>query len=235
MEKGHPADIKRQLLEFLLQFITDNRKGRFMEVVQQRTRHLTIVLEDIFQPHNASAVLRSADCFGIQDVHIIENENKFRLNPDIELGSAQWLTIRRYNQLEYNTQACFAYLKQSGYRIIATTPHEKSATPETLPLQHKTALIFGTELHGLSKQAMEMADGFIRIPMFGFTESLNISVSAGLMLHTLSGRLRTEQGKWQLPEHESLELLLQWAKASLGNAELLEKEFHARRGIRNQH
>jgi tRNA (guanosine-2'-O-)-methyltransferase len=216
---------KQQLYSFLSGFISENKKNKFEEIILQRTRYLTVVLEDIFQPHNASAVLRSCDCFGIQDVHIIENRNKYEINPDIALGSSKWLSLYTYHAAIYNTVECLQQLKDSGYRIIATTPHKKDFTPESLPLDQKIALVFGTELEGLSPHAKAMADGFVRIPMYGFTESLNISVSAALLVRSITERLQNSEIPWQLTDDESIDIRISWAKSVVKKADLLEKEF----------
>jgi tRNA (guanosine-2'-O-)-methyltransferase len=224
-----PADLlseqKLQLYSFLCSYISENKVNKFEENILERTRHLTVVLEDIFQPHNASAVLRTCDCFGIQDVHIIENNNKYEVNPDVALGSSKWLSLFTYSAAGNNTADCLRHLKDSGYRIIATTPHKEDYTPEALPLDQKTALVFGTEMEGLTSQALEMADGFVRIPMYGFTESLNISVSAALLVRSLAERLRNSPVSWQLSLEESLDIRIGWAKKVVKKADILEKEF----------
>jgi tRNA (guanosine-2'-O-)-methyltransferase len=221
---------RQQLLTFLLGFISENKSEKFFRHIENRTRHITIVLEDIFQPHNASAVLRSCDCFGIQDVHIIENLNKYEVNPDVALGSSKWLTLHKYSKHKNNTAFCLESLKNNGYRIIATTPHKEDFTPEDLPLDTKFALVFGTEMNGLSDDALSMAGEFIRIPMVGFTESLNISVSAALLLFTLSERLRRSSVNWKLPKEEQTDILLGWARNVIKKPSLLEKEFFRQLG-----
>ena len=133
------------LLGFLSQFITDERKQRFEDVLDYRTRHLTVVLEDIFQPHNASAVLRSCDLRGIQDIHIVENNYQYDVNPDVVLGSTKWLDLYHYNEKEFNTPAAFEHLHDKGYKIVATCPHRDDFTPDTLPLDQPIALVFGTD------------------------------------------------------------------------------------------
>jgi tRNA (guanosine-2'-O-)-methyltransferase len=217
---------KQQLYSFLSGFISENKKNKFEENILQRTRYIAVVLEDIFQPHNASAVLRSCDCFGIQDVHIIENNNKYEINPDVALGSSKWLSLFKYHKAKNNTEECLQHLKDSGYRIIATTPHKNDHTPESLPLDQKIALVFGTELEGLTSQAIEMADGFVKIPMYGFTESLNISVSAALLVRGITERLHNSEIPWQLSETESLDIRIAWAKSVVKKADLLEREFY---------
>lgn len=222
---GQDDNNRKKLLDFLLGFVTGNRIRKFEAALAHRTRYLTIVLEDIYQPHNASAVLRSCDCFGIQDVHIIENRYRYEVNPDVALGSSNWLSLYKYGSDADNTGSCLASLKRSGYRIVATSPHEDDFTPETLPLDQKTALVFGTELEGLTGNAKDMADAFVRIPMYGFTESLNISVSAALLLFTLSERLRRSDADWHLSEAERTEIMLQWARSTLKKADAIEREF----------
>jgi len=216
---------KVKLLGHLLDFITSERKARFSEVLAHRTRYITIILEDIYQSHNASAALRSCDCFGLQDVHIIENRNKYEVNPDVALGSAKWLTLYKYNKTASNTSTCIRSLKEKGYSIIATTPHLEDFTPGTLPLDRRFALLFGTELNGLSEEAIGLADQFIRIPMFGFTESLNISVSAAILLHSLTMRIRNSPLDWALNEQEKTEVLLHWASGSIRKADIIIRDF----------
>jgi tRNA (guanosine-2'-O-)-methyltransferase len=217
--------MSKELVKYLSGFATENRLRRFEEVLQHRTRHLTVVLEDIYQPHNAAAVLRSCDCFGIQDVHVIENKNKFEANPDVELGSAKWVTLRKYNRKEDNTADCIAALKSSGYKIVVTSPHKNDCTIQELDITNKTALFFGTEMRGATPVAFEAADAFVKIPMVGFTESLNISVSAAVTLYTLSTRLKASPVNWRLTAEEEMEVRLQWLKNSVPKADLLEKKF----------
>ncbi|MEI7727456.1 MAG: RNA methyltransferase, partial [Bacteroidota bacterium] len=216
----NPA-VTKELVTYLSQFVTTERFNKFQEAIRFRTRHITIILEDIFQSHNASAVLRTCDCFGIQNVHIIENRNKYEVNPDVALGASKWLDLIRYKEKDDNTAECIKSLKNQGYRIVATTPHKDGFIPETLPLTQKTALIFGTELAGLTPVALELADDFIRIPMVGFTESLNISVSAAIFIQSLTNRLRSSGISWQLTETETDEIMLKWLRQSINKSEMI--------------
>ena len=216
----------KALYDFLSQFITDERKQRFEEVLDYRTRHLTVVLEDIFQPHNGSAVLRSCDLRGIQDIHIIENRYEYDINPDVVMGSTKWLNLYKYNGEEFNTPAAFARLREKGYRIVATCPHRDDFTPDTLPLDKPIALVFGTEKLGLSDYAVENADMHVRIPMFGFTESYNISVSAALMMYALTERLHQSTDiDWHLPEEDRDQLRLEWTRRTLTRIRQYERKF----------
>ncbi len=219
---------KQALLDFLSGFISDNKHSKFEAIVANRTRYLTVVLEDIFQPHNASAVLRSCDCFGIQDVHIIENENPYEVNPDVALGSSKWLDLIKYDAAENNTSAAIAHLKEKGYRIVATTPHKEDVELQDLDLEKgPVALIFGTELRGLSQESLDLADEYIKIPMYGFTESFNISVSAALCLFYLSEKLRKSTLAWQLSEEEQVDIKTEWCRRVIKMSAELEEKFIA--------
>jgi tRNA (guanosine-2'-O-)-methyltransferase len=224
MNKGMLSS-KLEYLNYLCGFISDNKRQKFEELVCQRTRIITVVLEDIFQPHNASAVLRTCDCFGIQDVHIIENENRYRINPDVALGSYKWLTITKYNRAKHNTAECLLSLKKAGYDIVATCLHQDDYSLDDLPFEQKTALVFGNELNGLTDEALRLADRFVKIPMVGFTESLNISVSAAIFLYHLTKKMRNSWQGWHLTPKEQTEIKIAWASSVVQHVDLLKKEF----------
>ena len=191
-----------------------------------------MALENVYQPHNASAVLRTCDCFGIQDVHIVENSNKYQVNPDVTLGSDKWLNIARYNENENNTIQALNKIREKGYRIIATVPDKDAVFPENVDLiKGKAAFFFGTELSGLSREAISNADEFVKIPMYGFTESFNISVSAAIILYEITNKLRKSAIKWELEDEELLDIKIQWIKKSLKKGDIIEKEFLKRSRI----
>jgi len=217
--------LKAQVLEHLMSFVSEERKKRFEDIIKHRTRHITVVLEDIYQPHNASAVLRTCDLTGVQDVHIIENKNIYDVNPEVALGSSKWLNLIKYNKEESNTLEAFNRLRKKGYKIVATTPQKDAMDLDSLPIDNKIAVAFGTELTGLSEVAINAADDYLRIPMFGFTESYNISVSAAITLFTLTQRLRKSNISWRLKEIELTNILLDWARNSINRHEVVENHF----------
>jgi len=218
--------IDSDLIKYLEQFITPKRVDLFHQVLNQRTRYITVVLEDIYQSQNASAVLRTADCLGIQDVHIIENKNNYTINPDVVLGASKWLNLVKYNVQENNTLDTIHKLKNEGYRIVATTPHKNDVNLDDFDLSRgKTALFFGTEMNGLTDLMINHADEYIKIPMVGFTESYNISVSAAIILHYLTLKLRNSKIDWQLSESEKKIILLEWLKKSIKKSSLLIDDF----------
>ena len=215
-----------ELLNYLSPYITPERLALFNRTIEYRTKYITVVLEDVFQSQNASAVLRSCDCFGIQNVHIIENRNKFQLDTEVSLGSSKWLSLHKYNEGENNSLAAIKTLKKQGYKIVATTPHKNDfELPDFDITAQKTALIFGSELPGVSDDTLNEADEFLKIPMFGFTESFNISVSVAIVLHHLSDKLRNSEINWRLTEDEKTEVKIQWIRSSIKRSELIEKCF----------
>lgn len=217
---------KSKMLEYLRDFVTDSRWKTICNALDKRTRYLTVVLEDIYQPHNASAVLRSCEGFGIQDVHIIENKNEFDPSKSVTIGADQWLTLYRYNQpATNNTEICFDLLRKQGYRIIATSPHVKDIPIQEIELNQKTALVFGAEYTGLSDFAMEHADGYAKIEMTGFSESFNISVSAAICIYETSKHLKESGVEWELNSVEKLDLKLEWLEQSIRESEKIKKRF----------
>jgi tRNA (guanosine-2'-O-)-methyltransferase len=215
------------LMAYLQSFITPRRQGLINEVLDERTRYLTLVLEDVLHSQNANAVIRSCECFGIQDMCVIENKSKFRANRGVVQGSAKWISLQRFNQKEINnTKTCFDNLRQKGYAIVATTLRKEKYTPiDKIPLDKKLAVCFGCEETGLSDFAHAEADYFINLPMYGFTESFNISVSAALVLQALSRRLRQDDIDIGLSEEEKTELRIDWFQKSIKNSDLLIKRY----------
>lgn len=217
--------VKKELIEYLSGFMSEKRKKRFDEIISHRTGHIRIVLENLYQAHNASAVLRSCESFGIQHVHFIENKNHLRISDDVAMGSSNWLSIHRHKATENNTSDAIHTLKKKGYRIVATTPHANDQTIDQLPVDKKLALVFGTEIDGISKEVYEQADEFVKIPMYGFTESFNISVCAALCMYELTTRMRKSVPNYLLDEEEQTDVYLDWLKTSVEYSDSLIKDY----------
>lgn len=212
---------KLALLEYLENFMSENRKNRFIDVLKYRTNHFTIAVEDVFQLHNTSAVMRSCEVFGIQNLHVIEQRYGKSIDKQIAMGAEKWVDINRYD----NMKTCISTLREQGYQIIATTPHNDSCMLDEFDVTKKSAIFFGTEIDGLSEEVMKEADGFIKIPMVGFTESLNISVSAALVIQDITNRMRHSDVNWQLTEDEILEKRLDWTRKTIKDIDYIEKQF----------
>jgi len=209
-------------LEFLENILTDNRKERFLKVLKNRTNHFTIAVEDIFQMHNTSAVMRSCEVFGIQELNVIEQRYGKSIDKEIAIGAQKWVDINAFDSIS----GCVDSLKAKGYQIIATTPHENDCLMDDFDISKPSALFFGTERDGLSEEILQKADGFLKIPMVGFTESLNISVSAAIIIQNLMHRLRNSDINWQLSEEEILKKRLQWARSSIKDIKRIEARYY---------
>ena len=221
------TETRRKLIEHLSQFVTEPRKARLEEVLSNRTRHITVVLEDLYQTQNISAVMRSCECYGIQDAYIVENRNEFEIHKDISMGADKWLTLHHYPHAEHNMKQCIDDLHAKGYTVVATLPDEKKTTIQDLPIDQKTAFLFGTELTGLSKEAVQYADCNALIPMYGFTESFNISNSAAIILSNFAERLRHSDVDWRLNEEEREELYFDWLRKSVRDPEAIIRHYLA--------
>ena len=224
---------QRELTSHLAGFLTEHRKDLLQRLILERTRHLTVIVEDMCHAHNASACLRSCDCFGVQDFHVIENRNRFNVAVDIARGATQWLTMHRHNGTESqpdSTRACIEQLRADGYQIVVTSPHDAKYDLETYDISKPTALLFGNEKEGVSPTAMQLATHIMRIPMYGFTESFNISVAVAVCLHHLVWRMRQLDFDWRLAPAEREELLHEWVRISTGHRlEALTKRFRNER------
>jgi tRNA (guanosine-2'-O-)-methyltransferase len=215
-------DVKdHNLLNYLEGFLTENRKEGFLRVLQNRTKHFTIAMEDVYQLHNTSAVMRSCEVFGIQELNVIEQKFGKRIDSEIAMGAQKWVDVFRFNSV----QSCLDSMREKGYQIIATTPHNDSCLLHEFDITKPAALFFGTESEGLSEEVLQQADGFLKIPMVGYTESLNISVSAAIIIQDITNRLRQSNLDWELSEDEMLEKRLDWARKSIKDIEYIERKY----------
>jgi tRNA (guanosine-2'-O-)-methyltransferase len=203
------------LYKILCEHLTERKRALFDSVVNHRTRHLTLVMEDVYQTHNSSAIVRSMESWGIQDLYAIENRNSFNLHRRIARGAYDWLTLHQYNDHKNNTAACVEDLKKKGYRIVATALHENAIPLTELDITEKTAIVMGTEITGVSDTMKEMADANVVIPMYGFTESLNVSVASAVIMQHLAHKMRNSDIQWQLSDEEKLGLKIEWARRSI--------------------
>ena len=213
---------KQKIFEYLLEFVTENKKTKLKEISSNRTNHLTLVLEDISENKDTSATIRTCECFGLNSVNVIESNKKYKINHDVSMGSFKWLTINRFD----DKKDCIETLKNQNYRIVSTSPSNKYKPIEELDLSKKTALFFGSEENGLSEYILENSDEIINIPMTTYVESFNLSASAAIILYTLVNKMRKDNVAWQLSDEECLDLKLSWIRQILKSHELLEKILH---------
>ncbi len=208
---------RSELINKLMDFLTEERKKLLLDKLEKRTRFLTVVVEDVYQPHNASAILRTCDAFGLQDVYVVEKENRFKPNTGVSLGAEKWLNIITFKSPE----EAYKELKRKGYSIAVTVPPGKKFSPSFLPdfkPRGKLAVVFGSELEGVSKFFIENADVYLTIPMYGFVESFNVSVSLAIVLYDLVVKCKERSGFF-LTEKEKEETLFYWLSKSIKNFE----------------
>ncbi len=220
-----PSD--KLFLNHLARFVSDHKKEFVFRVLNERTRYVTLVLENIYQSQNASAALRTAECMGIQDVHIVENTARYQLNVRVLKGADKWLTLVRHRKKGINnTAACFELLRANGYRILVADPAADGISIDDMDVAGgKMAIVFGNELHGASEYARDHADLKVRIPMYGFTESLNISVSVAISLNIILRKLRQSSVDMSLQDQERESIMLNWYKKIVRRSDVLEREF----------
>lgn len=211
-----------ELFQYLQSYLTPRRRELFEKVVARRTRFLTVVTEDVYQLHNSSAVMRSCEVFGVQDVHIIEESLGKKLDREIAMGAQKWIDVHRHSK----ASDCMDRLQEQGYTLIATTPHNESCMLEDFEIKGPTALFFGKEKEGVSDAVMGRVDGCLKIPMYGFTESLNISVSAAIVIQELTRQLRQGDLPWQLSPKQQRTLLEQWTMRSIKSVDRIVERYH---------
>ncbi len=215
-------DIK--LLDYLESYLTENRRTRFNKVLSQRTKHFTVATEDVYQLHNTSAVIRSCDVFGIQEVNIVEEINSKRIDREIAMGAQKWVDLNRF----HTVKDCIKDLKTKGYQIVATTPHTNDCLLHEFDVTKKSCFFFGRETEGLSQEVLDNADCYLKIPMSGFTESLNISVSAAIILQHVTTKLKQTEINWQLTETESHEKRLDWIKKTIKSYDKIVERYYSK-------
>lgn len=220
-------EIDQKVLEAFYAIVSESKQEMFDRIASDRTRYVTIVLETIMKDHNASAILRSCDCFGIQDMHAIEKGNSYAIQREIARGAGNWVDLHTYMSPDQPSLDCLVPLREQGYRIVATSPRAKMEIND-LPLDRPIALVFGTEWHGISEEAEAFADDLVKIPMYGFTESFNISVSVAIALHVLRNRLEHSDLNWKLSEEEQTRLKIEWCTKILRDGDKVEKEIRRR-------
>lgn len=220
-------ELKNSLVQLLEEYVTPNKIELIDKVLAERTRYLTVVMEDFYHSQNASAVMRTCDCFGVQDVYITQRLHDYNVNPNVVRGASKWLSLNMFEREEQSTEKCFNSLKSKNYRLVGTTPDRNSASIKELNINQPIAFVFGTEKQGMSNYAKEHVDELVHVPMYGFTESFNVSVSAALILNELVDRIKRESVDWALSEEEKLDLKFEWYQHIVKRSDLHIKNYIA--------
>ena len=203
----------QEKIEAYLPRITEHRRDLFVKVVQNRTRHFCMVLEDLFDPHNISAVIRTAEVFGLEDVHVIEEVNPYKVNKSILKGSIKWMNI----YLHKKRMACMEHLRKKGYRIAVASTNTNNSVLD-LDLSQPTAFYLGSEFTGNHPDTLAAADCEFKLPQYGITESMNVSVAGGVLMCYLDHFMQQKgRQNFTLSPKERDELLLEWPKRHLND------------------
>jgi len=204
--------------------VSESRMQKILEVSTDRTRYLTVVLNNVYYTQNISAVIRSCDCFGIQDLYIIGNSPSTHVNKHVAQGAYNWIDIHR-NTFRPEEET-LRELKDDGYRLVVTLPAPGASSLHDFDIEKgKIAVIMGNEKEGVSDVVKEMADEFMYIPMAGFSQSLNISVSTAVILSELTGKIRSSDLNWKLDENDLTDLQYRWMKNSVKRGDQIEDEY----------
>ena len=203
----------QEKIEAYLPRITEHRRDLLVKVVQNRTRHFCMVLEDLFDPHNISAVIRTAEVFGLEDVHVIEEVNPYKVNKSILKGSIKWMNI----YLHKKRMACMEKKRKKGYRIAVASTNTNNSVLD-LDLSQPTAFYLGSEFTGNHPDTLAAADCEFKLPQYGITESMNVSVAGGVLMCYLDHFMQQKgRQNFTLSPKERDELLLEWLERHLND------------------
>ncbi len=213
---------KRDLLRNL---ITPHKRDLIQQVLEKRSDYITFAFEQFYHEHNIHAAMRSIEGFGFQTVHIIDNSKKNEIDLTITKGADYWLTVHRYAYDQAspvrNTQDCFAALKQAGYLVVGAAP-ESGVAISDLPIDQKIALVFGNERIGLSAYAREQLDATVTIPMYGFTESFNVSAAVTVAAYEMRKKLEESGIDAGLTQEHKDALEMEWLMRLVRGSEYIE-------------
>ena len=212
---------RERLFEFLSDRLTPHKRQLFEDKVQKRTNHIAVCTENLRENHNASALLRTADGFGVNRVFALEAQHPFDIQPPISKRAEKWLSITQYDDGEDRQEKMIADIKAKGYELWAAMPAQDAVSLYDMPLEKPVCLVFGNEVHGITPELEKACDGRFTIPMKGYVESFNVSVSLGICLGVLDYRLKNQEHN--LSESEQLQLKIKWAMETLpGGASIVE-------------
>lgn len=223
---------KQELTAYMNTFMRDERRDKLNRVLDNRTTHFCVAMEDLFYERNAGAIIRTADGYGIQNIHVIEPKDSFKskVTNIISKGAEKWVTKTQHDDIKNGAKMCIDALRSQGYQIVATSPHKDGHTIHDFDITKKSAFFLGAEKTGISDIVMEEADDYIAMPIYGFTESYNVSVANGILLHELVNRLRKSNVNWELSEEERDDLFLDWTMKSINSSNMIADKFMIEKG-----
>ena len=211
----------QEIYDYLQQFLTDERLSKIEHFSKESSDFVLPVMEDVYQFRNAAAIVRSVEACGFHHVVALEEENVFNPNLKVTKGAETWVQVEKMP----NNLDSLKEIKSRGYRILAVSPEKNATMLPDYEVKEPIALVFGTELEGVSDEILDFADETLAIPMFGFTKSFNVSVAAAICMYELKQKLMKSGIDYQLSEEKLLELKIRWAKNSIKSSEQILERF----------
>ena len=211
----------QEIYDYLQQFLTEERLSKIEHFSKESSDFVLPVMEDVYQFRNAAAIVRSVEACGFHHVVALEEENVFNPNLKVTKGAETWVQVEKMP----NNLDSLKEIKSRGYRILAVSPEKNATMLPDYEVKEPIALVFGTELEGVSDEILDFADETLAIPMFGFTKSFNVSVAAAICMYELKQKLIKSGIEYQLSEEKLLELKIRWAKNSIKSSEQILERF----------
>lgn len=211
----------QEIYDYLQQFLTDERLSKIEHFSKESSDFVLPVMEDVYQFRNAAAIVRSVEACGFHHVVALEEENVFNPNLKVTKGAETWVQVEKMP----NNLDSLKEIKSRGYRILAVSPEKNATMLPDYEVKEPIALVFGTELEGVSDEILDFADETLAIPMFGFTKSFNVSVAAAICMYELKQKLIKSGIEYQLSDQKLLELKIRWAKNSIKSSEQILERF----------
>ena len=211
----------QEIYDYLQQFLTDERLSKIEHFSKESSDFVLPVMEDVYQFRNAAAIVRSVEACGFHHVVALEEENVFNPNLKVTKGAETWVQVEKMP----NNLDSLKEIKSRGYRILAVSPEKNATMLPDYEVKEPIALVFGTELEGVSDEILDFADETLAIPMFGFTKSFNVSVAAAICMYELKQKLIKSGIEYKLSDEKLLELKIRWAKNSIKSSEQILERF----------
>ena len=216
-----PKNRLQETFDYLKQFLTDVRLSKIEHFSQESSDFVLPVMEDVYQFRNAAAIVRSVEACGFHHVVALEEENVFNPNLKVTKGAETWVKVEKMP----NNLDSLKEIKNRSYKILAVSPENNATMLPDYEVKEPIALVFGTELEGVSDEILEFADETLAIPMYGFTKSFNVSVAAAICMYELKQKLMKSGIDYKLSEEKLLEMKIRWTVNSIRSGEELLERF----------
>ena len=216
-----PKNRLQETFDYLKQFLTDERLSKIEHFSQESSDFVLPVMEDVYQFRNAAAIVRSVEACGFHHVVALEEENVFNPNLKVTKGAETWVKVEKMP----NNLDSLKEIKNRSYKILAVSPENNATMLPDYEVKEPIALVFGTELEGVSDEILDFADETLAIPMYGLTKSFNVSVAAAICMYELKQKLMKSGIDYKLSEEKLLEMKIRWTVNSIRSGEELLERF----------